>query len=237
MKSVAVFRHLIEEDLGTFARTLEELGYSYTYIDTPDFDFSGFDVLAPDILIVMGGTMGVYETNDHPYLAEEINLIKTRIDAGLPVLGVCLGAQLIAASMGAKVYKGDNGVEIGWHTLALNDDGRASALAHLSADKTNMFHWHGDTFELPEGAILLASSENYAHQAFSYGDHVLALQFHPEVNEQHLGDCFEHFTDDMGENPAETLEKLRKDTAAYSQELEKQNRLFLTQWLNETAAG
>ncbi len=135
-----------------------------------------------DMLIVMGGPMSVYEEDKYPWLIEEKRVISEAIDAGKIVLGICLGSQFVAAALGANVYPGKQ-TEIGWHPLQLTQEGKASVLSSL--EHQTVFHWHGDTFDIPSGAELLASSAATPHQAFKYKN-TLALQFHLEVTEESL---------------------------------------------------
>ena len=130
-------------------------------------------------LVVMGGPMGVYETDKYPFLAHECRLIAELIRRERPVLGVCLGAQLLARALGARVFPG-HGPEIGFGSVELTKEGKEDPLFGPSGPSFPVFHWHGDTFELPEGATLLASSTQYPHQAFRFGDYAYALQFHIE---------------------------------------------------------
>lgn len=132
---------------------------------------------AADLLVVLGGRMGAYERADHPWLDNEIAAIRARVDAGKPTLGICLGSQMMAAALGARVYKGGAGQEIGWVELDLIGE---SVLAPLAGRR--VFHWHGDTFDLPAGATPLARSALYPQQAFSFGPRALALQFHIEAS-------------------------------------------------------
>ncbi len=232
-KRALVFRHYEGEDLSTFAPILSACDYTYRYINTPVATLDRDDIMAADLLVIMGGPMGVYESDEHPYLLEEIKLARRRIDADKPVLGVCLGSQILASALGAEVYKGPNGKEIGWRPLRLTEEGKNSPLRHLAAEKTNMFHWHGDTFDLPKGTTLLASSDLYRHQAFAAGPNVLAVQFHAEISENQLCGCFEDFAEDLkpfGDVEVK-LEELRRDTEAHAATLEKQNALFLREWL------
>jgi GMP synthase (glutamine-hydrolysing) len=135
-----------------------------------------------DGLVVMGGPMGVGDTAAHPYLAGEIELLAAATAAGIPVLGVCLGAQLLAAALGANVYRGEQ-PEIGQGTVSLTAGGRAdSVLGAAGQDELPVVHWHQDTFDLPPGAVRLAGSELYPNQAFRAGGHTYGLQFHVEVD-------------------------------------------------------
>ncbi len=129
--------------------------------------------------------MGAYESERHPFLASEIELIKRQLERGQPILGVCLGAQLLAAAAGGKVYPGARGKEIGWAPVELTEAGMADPLWKGFPRSFNTFHWHGDTFDLPPGAKLLAQSAHYA-QAFRLGANAYGVQFHPEVVPQQL---------------------------------------------------
>lgn len=143
--------------------------------------------LVPDLsyfshLVIMGGPMAVYEMESYPFLKEEAQLIERAIKSGIHVLGICLGAQMIAHVLGARVYPG--GVkEIGWYEVSLTEEGkRDHVMSQLSdSGKATVFQWHGDTFDIPNGAVRLASSELFENQAFRYSDGVYALQFHVEV--------------------------------------------------------
>lgn len=186
MLTAHVIEHLPHEGLGAFRPVLEAAGYAVPVNATPIEGVDRAAATAADLLIVMGGPCGVYEAETYPYLADEIAVLAERVAADRPTLGVCLGAQLMAAAMGARVYKGP-GPEIGWHAVTLTEAGHASPLAAL--DSVPILHWHGDSFDLPEGATLLASTPAYAHQAFSAGPRILALQCHPEAD----GADFEHW--------------------------------------------
>ncbi len=132
----------------------------------------------PDALVVMGGPMGAYDADDYPFLRDERDLIRAVHDRGTPILGVCLGAQLLAAALGADVSPHDER-EIGWFPVDATDAAADSPLAPLG-DRYEPLHWHGDTFDFPEGATLLATSEACRNQAFQVGD-ALGLQFHLEA--------------------------------------------------------
>lgn len=130
-------------------------------------------------LIVMGGPMGAYETDKHPFIEPECALISQMVGSGRPVLGVCLGAQLLAKALGAHVFPGPAS-EIGFGSVQLAPGASDDPVFAGCDAEIPVFHWHGDTFDLPAGATLLASSSNYAHQAFRVGPRAYALQFHLE---------------------------------------------------------
>jgi GMP synthase (glutamine-hydrolysing) len=228
-RKVWAIRHVVNEDLGNFAPVLSELGYEIRYIEAPSQDYSILNPLTPDLLIVLGGPMGVYEAEQYPFIATEIELLKARLAANLPTLGICLGSQLMAAALGAEVYPGAQ-KEIGWMPIALTEAGLSSALAGLDGTIGPVFHWHGDTFDLPTGAVQLASSDLFPQQAFSYG-RGLALQFHPEVTAEGLESWLVGIEGHVEGVPGLTVDQLRQETAKYDEDLQIRSRNFLTVWL------
>ncbi|HTV33668.1 MAG TPA: glutamine amidotransferase [Methylocella sp.] len=179
MKTAAVIRHVHFEDLGTLAEPLTLAGFTIQYYDAGLHGLPPRDPRETDLLIVLGAPIGVNEEDKYPFLRGEIDLLTARLDTCLPTLGISLGAQLIARVLGAKVYP--SGVkEIGWGPVELTEAAQATPLRHLAG--TSVLHWHGETFDLPRGAELMASTGICRNQAFTVGAHVLALQFHPEAD-------------------------------------------------------
>lgn len=182
-----VFTHLPFEDLGTLEPRLSEHGFQIETVDVTTAHFPLPQAGACDLLIVMGGPIGVYDAADYPFLIAELDCIRQRLNARKPTLGICLGAQFIAAALGARVYPGLRGPEIGWSPI----HAPAGAVPPewfkpLLASGLQLFHWHGDTFDHPSGTMLLAETQLYPNQAFSYENFALALQFHPEVTAEGL---------------------------------------------------
>jgi GMP synthase-like glutamine amidotransferase len=183
-------QHADFEDLGCIGAWLEQHGHTATRcalhagdpLPKPD-DF--------DALVVMGGPMNIYEHERHPWLVPEKALIRAAVAAGKRVLGVCLGAQLLADVLGGPVSRNAHS-EIGWFPVELSEAGRAyPGFAGLPARFT-AFHWHGDTYRLPPGATRLCGSEACAEQGFALGDKVLGLQFHLEVSRANAEEWFRH---------------------------------------------
>lgn len=180
MKSALIIRHTPHEGIAGFRAPVEAAGYELSRIDISDPAFPHIDFDEPDLLLVMGGPMGVYETDAHPWIAGEITRLARRIMLDRPTIGVCLGSQMIAAAMGARVYAGPV-KEVGFAPVTVTSAGLGSPLRHI--EDVPILHWHGDTFDLPAGVELLACSDKYAHQAFRRGNNLLALQCHPEMGE------------------------------------------------------
>jgi GMP synthase (glutamine-hydrolysing) len=177
-RQACVIRHLAFEDLGSFAAVLSAAGFDLSVMDA-GVDELFEPIVQSDLVVVLGGPIGVYEQDRYPFLVDERRALVQRLRAGLPTLGICLGAQLMAAALGARVYPGGR-KEVGLSPIELTPAGAASCLSKLEGQP--VLHWHGDTFDLPEGAERLASTALYANQAFSVGPNVLALQFHPELD-------------------------------------------------------
>ncbi|RXZ46991.1 glutamine amidotransferase-related protein [Agromyces binzhouensis] len=191
-----VLRHDSAIGLGNLGPTLEAHGYEVRFLDAPNEDVTAVDPLAPDLIVVLGGDEGVYQADEYPYLADEIELLRRRIAAEAPVFGVCLGAQLLAAALGADVYRGPR-KEVGWLGVELTDAGEDSPVRHAAG--VRFVQWHGDTFDLPEGVERLAGSPQYANQAFRRGDWLLAVQFHPEVDREIHEDWLAAWGDELPE--------------------------------------
>ena len=187
---IAVIRHVPQEGLGLVEKIFEEAGVSFQYLDAFQNPFPTVDLEHISALVVLGGPMGVYETDRYPFLSKEIELLKEAIRRKTPTLGICLGSQLLAAAGGAKVYRGPR-KEIGWFPVEINTAGGRDTLLKHCAPESMVFHWHGDTFDVPSGAAHLASSERYPHQAFRIGDHAWGFQFHLEMTEPMIRDWVE----------------------------------------------
>ena len=177
---ILIFKHIPGEPAGHAEQWAEERGHEYTY-----YYWGQDQETAPlpefDLLIIMGGKMGAYEEDMHPWLRTEKQIIRKTIASGKKVLGICLGAQLIASALGASVYKNRH-PEIGFHEIKAVD--QASPLLKTPVTGSRYFQWHGDTFDLPVGACLIATSDQIKNQAFTFNDNVIALQFHPEMDEK-----------------------------------------------------
>ncbi len=151
-----------------------------------------------DLLVVMGGPMGVHDTDEYPWLKEEKIFLKEAIDAGKKALGVCLGAQLLSEALGGTVRK-NHYKEIGWFPVSLTPLGWNSKIFGSLPGTFNVLHWHGDTFSIPPGALHIASSEGCANQAFSFEDRVIGLQFHMECTKESIENLIENCADELEE--------------------------------------
>jgi len=181
MRRLLIFQHVPYEILGTLDPLLRKAEFDLCYVNFDQQPNARPDVTQYDGLIVLGGPMNCDESDRYPHLATEIELIRQSIDEGKPVLGICLGAQLIARALGARVTPNET-KEIGWYELNPTTAGRTDALfAHFDASQM-IFQWHGDRFDIPQGATHLATSPDCPSQAFRYHDNVYALQFHLEVD-------------------------------------------------------
>lgn len=180
MKTALIIRHVPYEGVAGYRAPIEAAGFEIDRIDVGDPAFASLDLSAPDLLIMMGGPMGVYEQDQYSWIGCQLRRLRQRLSAQRPTLGVCFGAQMMAAALGARVYPGPL-KEVGFYPVYLHDHARTSPLRHI--EDIPILHWHGDTFDLPDDVELLASSDAYAHQAFRRGPNILALQFHAEMGE------------------------------------------------------
>lgn len=168
-----------------------------------------------DLLIVMGGPMGVHDVAAYPWLTAEKTFLRAVIDAGQRVLGICLGAQLIADVLGARVYP--NGQkEIGWFPVTRAEGVEATPLGRLLPAEFMAFHWHGDTFDLPPGATHLGMSAACRHQAYAVGERILGLQFHLETTPESARELIEHAGDELVDAPTiQSADEMLADAARF----------------------
>lgn len=233
-RTALIIRHVPYEGVAGFLPPIEAAGYEVERIDVCDPQFASRDLVGPDLLIMMGGPMSLYDSAQHPWIPCQLRRLERRLAADRPTLGVCLGAQMIAAALGARVFRGPR-PEIGFAPLTLLASGRDGPLRHLGEQA--VLHWHSDTFDLPEGAELLASTPAYAHQAFRWGRGVLGLQFHAEMG---LDPRIEGWIEQTGEGLDEAgtdAERIRDEYARHGPAAVSAGQAMLTAWLGDIAAS
>jgi GMP synthase (glutamine-hydrolysing) len=186
-------QHVPFEGPGTIREWATDRGHDLTGTHLYDSE-SLPDLDTFDWLIVMGGPMGVHDIDEYPWLAAEKELIRVAVDADKVVVGICLGAQLVAEALGGRVYEADT-PEIGWFPVEATAEAATSPLFADFGETYEVFHWHGDTFDLPEGATRMARTDACANQAFVYGDRVVGLQFHLESSMTTVDEIIDHSGD------------------------------------------
>lgn len=228
-KTIYAIQHLAFEDLGSLEDIFYDFGFRVRYFE------AGVDDLTPalnyeGLTIILGGPIGVYEKEDYPFLKDELEGLKQRLLENKPTIGICLGAQLIAHALGAKVYAGHQ-KEIGWSELEIKSlDSDSNVLTSL--ENIKVLHWHGDTFELPNNATLLASSTIYPNQAFSIGNNILALQFHLEMIEESFEKWLIGHTCEI-RHEGLSIPQLREDNKLYAKKLESKSREVIQTFLEK----
>ena len=189
------FQHVEYEGLGSIEEWISS--NNHTLASTRFFENSTLPEMADiDWLIIMGGSMSVKDEEQFPWLKHEKIFIRQAIEAGKTVLGICLGSQLVSAALGAKVYR-NREREIGWFDIEFSKSAQLSELFHNMGSRLKVFHWHGDTFDLPENAVHIASSSICKNQAYLYMDKVLALQFHLEPTMSSMQQMIDHGREEL----------------------------------------
>ncbi len=230
-RSAVALRHVPFEDLGLLAPILQREGWEVTLRDVATEDLVHDSIADAGLLIVLGGPIGACETAAYPFLASELALIEYRLARDLPVLGICLGSQLMAKALGSRVFAGPV-KEIGWGGVELTGEGAASCLAPLRQDDAVVLHWHGDSFDLPRGAQLLASNRHYENQAFAYRRNALALQFHLEADPHRLEQWYVGHAAELAAAKLSVAE-LRAATARLADGRARLADRVFTRWLRE----
>jgi GMP synthase (glutamine-hydrolysing) len=230
-RTVIALRHVAFEDLGLIAPLLAAAGWTIATRDAALDDLTDSALQEAGLLVVLGGPIGVYEGGIYPFLGPEIAAVEKRLRAGRPILGICLGAQVMAAALGARVYFGGT-KEIGFGRVTLTGAGAKSALVPLAAAEAAVLHWHGDTFDLPEGAVRLASNDVYPNQAFAYGAKALALQFHLEAEPHKLERWFVGHAVELAKAGID-IAALRAEAARRAAAYTSQAAAVFERWLQE----
>lgn len=231
-RTALAVRHVAFEDLGIIEPLLIERGYTVRYLEAGVDAIDRATVTAADLLVVLGGPIGVYETDRYPFLAEEKDAIAARLGQDKPTLGICLGAQLMAEALGATVAPTGK-VEIGYGELTLTEDGRASPLRHIAA--IPVLHWHGDQFAIPEGASRLAETPGFPNQAFSLGPRILGLQFHLEADHRQIERWLIGHAHELAAHRLD-IAAIRADAARHGPLLERAARTVIGEWLDHCRA-
>lgn len=238
-RTCLALQHLSFEDLGTLGDVLQERGFDIRYrqagVDDLGSGAAREEWAAADLVVVLGGPIGVYESDRYPFIHDELDRVRERLASGRPLVGICLGAQMMAAASGRRVYPGP-AKEIGFAPLRLSPAGQASPLAALAACGHQVLHWHGDTFDLPPGAELLASTDVVAHQVFSLGPRVLGLQCHLEAQPREFERWLIGHTAELTAAGAD-VHVLRADNARHGPALAEAARQVWRQWLDGAFAA
>jgi len=192
MAKILVLQHHPAENLGAIADALEEAALAWQYVRVFDGHPIPKDVKGLGGLIVMGGAETVYQLDRYPYLRDEMALIESALRADKPILGVCLGSQLLAAALGSKVRRGEQR-EIGWYPVRMSDNAKDDRLMRGLPAEFVAAHWHSDVFDLPQDAVTLASSDETPVQAYRYGAKAYGLLFHAEMTSEILAALVSEF--------------------------------------------
>ena len=231
-----VVQHTPLDGLGSFRAVLERRGYRIKIIEPFADDVSALDASEPDLVVIMGGAISVNDAALYPFITDELRYIERRLANGLPLLGACLGGQMIAKASGARVYRNSK-LEAGYLPVTLTDEGRHSALSELFADGNAgcTMHWHSDAFDLPAGATRLAYSDLTPNQAFALGDKVLGLQFHMEADARTVGGWIVAYGNEMARAKMDP-QSYREQISRFGQSSSEAGARVLDRWLANLAA-
>lgn len=229
LKKAFVIQHIHFEDLGNLSAALALAGFTIQYFSAMNKDHLEYiEMTACDLLIILGGPIGVYDHVHYPYLDKEKQLIEQQLKQSKGLIGICLGCQLISSVLGGRVYAGQK-KEIGWGAIQINKESGETFYRDLNDQY--VLHWHGDTFELPAGSIRIASSDHYINQGFVYADNVLALQFHIEVQPHRIEEWLVGHACELNGLAEQQVQKIRDETYLYAPGLQLKAHTMWSNWL------
>ena len=211
--NIHILQHAPFEDIGAIEEWINKHKHTKSY--TKLYESTNFpEIDSFDFLIILGGPMGTYEEEKYPWLCKEKEFILQAANSEKKILGICLGSQLLADVLGAKVYK-NKAKEVGWFPVRLTQEGKKSNLFEWIKEEIMVFHWHGDTFKLPGGSVHLMKSEGCENQAYLYKNNILGIQFHFEATPESILSMLKNDSDYLDnsseflQNENEILEKLK----------------------------
>jgi GMP synthase (glutamine-hydrolysing) len=235
-KLALAIRHVHYENCGTLEDVLHERGFGVRYVEAGLEPLNDIGLSAVDILISLGGPiatpMAAHDPARHPWIKDELKLIERAITHRKPTLGICFGAQLVARALGARVYPAPS-AELGWKPLLLTEEGKGTSMSQLAPETAaSLLHWHADSFDLPEGATLLASTPGVPHQIFQWGDRVIGFQCHPEFRATDIESWLIGHAFELAGPVGAAEQVLRRDTARFAPGLARRARGAFGDWLN-----
>jgi GMP synthase-like glutamine amidotransferase len=234
MARILVFQHTPFETPGTIADVLDSRGFELETVHLYANDPVPEEIGAADALVVMGGPMGVYETDVVPFMHDEIEFVRRAVDGGVPTLGICLGSQILTTALGGSVTKGSQ-KEIGWAPVELSAAAASDPLFRHAPRTWMVLHWHGDQITPPPGAIVLASSGITPCQAFRHGNTAYGLQFHPEATDAIVDGMLDAFRDELIEEEIHA-DTIRAGAITYSDAMRPICARLTAEWVNQWVA-
>lgn len=236
---VLVLRHESCTTVGLLESQLRQTGAAVRYLEVPEGCVLSEPASAYSHIVVLGGAISAYEEDVYPFLRQEFRLLEQAIAQKIPIVGICLGSQILAQILGAKVYRGESGREVGWCEVQLQPAAVSDLLLCEFPRSFRVFQSHQDTFELPTGAIHLASSAKYPNQAFRYANHVWAIQFHLEMDDRALASCAPVIENELRDSRIEdtTLSQLLDEAKQHTLAVAPLADRFMQQFLLNSAVA